>query len=58
VTFSRSGDVAWWSAMLDDLGEWDGRPIGWKNTRWIGVLEHRDAGWVITQMHFSFTAGG
>ena len=29
LTFSRSGDVAWWSAILDDLGEWDGKPVGW-----------------------------
>jgi hypothetical protein len=58
VTFSRSGDVAWWSAMLDDLGEWDGRPIGWKDTRWTGVVEQRDGAWVITQMHFSFAARG
>jgi len=58
VTFSRSGDVAWWSAILDDLGEWDGRPIGWKDTRWTGVAERRDGAWVITQMHFSFAAGG
>lgn len=51
---SRSGDVAWWSCVLDDLGEWDGRPIGWKDTRWTGVLERRQGSWRITQMHFSF----
>ena len=56
LTFSRSGDVAWWSAMLDDLGEWDGRPVGWKDTRWTGVLEKRDGAWVIVQMHFSFAS--
>jgi len=58
VTFSRSGDVAWWSAILDDMGEWDGRPVGWKDTRWTGVVEQRDGSWVITQMHFSGAAGG
>lgn len=51
---SRAGDVAWWSCILDDLGEWDGRPIGWKDTRWTGVLERRDGNWRIVQMHFSF----
>ena len=51
---SRSGDVAWWSCLLDDLGEWDGKPIGWKDTRWTGVLERRDGSWRIVQMHFSF----
>jgi len=58
VSFSRSGDVAWWSAKLDDPGEWDGRAIGWKDTRWTGVLERRDGVWVIVQMHFSFASGG
>ena len=58
ITFSRSGDVAWWSAILDDLGEWDGRPVGWKDTRWTGVLERRDQTWVVVQMHFSFASGG
>ena len=56
VNVSRLGDVAWWSAILDDLAEWDGRPAGWKDTRWTGVLEKRDGAWVIVQMHFSFAA--
>jgi ketosteroid isomerase-like protein len=54
VTMSRSGDVAWFSAILDDLALWDGRPVGWKDTRWTGVLEKRGGAWVIVQMHFSF----
>jgi hypothetical protein len=56
IDFSRSGDVAWWSCILDDLGEWDGRPIGWKDTRWTGVLEKHDGKWIILQMHFSFAS--
>jgi len=56
VNFARSGEVAWWSAMLDDLAEWDGKPAGWKDTRWTGVLEKRDGAWLIVQMHFSFAA--
>jgi len=56
VTLSRSRGVAWWSAILDDLGEWDGKPIGWKDTRWTGVLEKREGTWVIVQMHFSFAS--
>jgi len=53
---SRSGDVAWWSAIIDDCFEWDGRPGCWEDTRWTGVLEKRDGRWVIMQMHFSFAA--
>jgi ketosteroid isomerase-like protein len=56
TTFSRSGDVAWFSAILDDMAEWDGKPVGWKDTRWTGVLEKRGGAWVIVQMHFSFAA--
>lgn len=57
VNLSQSGTVAWFFCNLDDFGEWDGRPFGWKNVRWTGVLEKRDAKWVHTQMHFSFPTG-
>ncbi len=53
---SRSGDVAWFSAILDDCFEWEGRPGCWSDTRWTGVLEKSDGRWVIMQMHFSFAA--
>jgi len=53
INISRSGDVAWYSAILDDLGEWDGKPIGSKDIRWTGVLEKRNGKWVIVQMHAS-----
>jgi ketosteroid isomerase-like protein len=56
VTFSRGGDVAWFSGILDDLAEWDGKPAGWKDTRWTGVLEKRAGNWAIVQMHFSFAS--
>jgi ketosteroid isomerase-like protein len=56
VTRARSGDVAWFSAILDDCGEWDGKPSCWLDTRWTGVLEKREGVWRIVQMHFSFAA--
>jgi ketosteroid isomerase-like protein len=56
VHLSPSGDVAWFSAILDDFGTWDGRPVGWEDTRWTGVLEKRDGRWLVVQMHFSFAA--
>jgi ketosteroid isomerase-like protein len=56
INISRSGDVAWYSAKLDDLGEWDGRPLGDKDIRWTGVLEKREGKWVIVQMHASLAA--
>ncbi len=54
LNFSLSGNVAWYSCMLDDHAEWNGKKIGWDNCRWTGTLEKRDTGWVIVQMHFSF----
>ena len=53
---SLSGTVAWWSCILDELARWDGRPLGWKDTRWTGVLEKRGGKWLIVQMHFSFAS--
>lgn len=56
ITLARTGEAAWFSAVLDDLCEWDGTFVGWKDTRWTGVMEKRDGKWVIVQMHFSFEA--
>lgn len=53
VTLSRSGDVAWFSCLLDDWGEWEGTPWNWKDTRWTGVLQKADGRWVMMQQHFS-----
>lgn len=53
IQLSRSGDVAWYRARLDDFNEWKGRPANWEDVRWTGVLEKRDGKWVIVQMHFS-----
>lgn len=56
ISISRSGSVAWWFCMLDDINEWDGKPASWENARWTGVLEKRNGKWVIVQMHFSFAS--
>jgi ketosteroid isomerase-like protein len=54
ITFSRGGDVAWFSTLLEDCGTWEGKESCWKDTRWTGVLEKRAGSWKIVQMHFSF----
>jgi ketosteroid isomerase-like protein len=54
INLSKSGDVAWYSARLDDRNEWKGQPANWIDVRWTGVLEKRDGKWEIVQMHFSF----
>lgn len=56
INFSKSGDVAWFFCMLDDINEWKGQPANWENTRWTGVLEKRNGKWIIVQQHFSFAS--
>jgi ketosteroid isomerase-like protein len=56
INFSKSGEVAWFFCMLDDINEWKGQPANWENTRWTGVLEKRDGKWIIVQQHFSFAS--
>jgi ketosteroid isomerase-like protein len=56
INLSRSGNVAWFYCILDDMNTWKGQPANWENTRWTGVLEKRDDRWVIMQQHFSFAS--
>jgi ketosteroid isomerase-like protein len=53
IDLSEHGDVAWFSCLLDDEGEWDGQRIGWWNARWTGVLVKKDGKWLMAQQHFS-----
>lgn len=58
IKLSRSGEVAWFFCLLDDINEWKGQPASWENARWTGVLEKRDGRWVMAQQHFSFASKG
>ncbi len=58
VTFAACGNVSWFSCLLDDHAEWNGKPTGWDNCRWTGTLEKRQGRWVVVQMHFSFPKDG
>lgn len=53
INLSHSGDVAWFSCLLDDIGEWQGKRWAWLEARWTGVLEKRAGKWLLVQMHFS-----
>ena len=57
INLSRSGDVAWYHARLDDFNEWKGQAANWEDVRWTGVLEKREGHWRIVQMHFSDASG-
>ncbi len=54
ITFSKSGDVAWYSCRLDDCYEFDGTPGCVENVLQTGVLEKRDGKWVHVLMHGSY----
>jgi len=56
VHLSRSGDTAWFDALLEDCAQVKDRPIRCFTTRVTGVLEKRDARWVIVHEHFSLPA--
>ena len=53
IVISETGQVAWFSAIVDDEGEFDGKPWGAKDIRWTGVLEKRGGSWKICQQHMS-----
>jgi ketosteroid isomerase-like protein len=53
IVISKTGEVAWFSAIVDDEGEFEGEPWGIKDVRWTGVLERRGGSWKICQQHMS-----
>ncbi|UCD19259.1 MAG: nuclear transport factor 2 family protein [candidate division WOR-3 bacterium] len=53
IHMSPSMKTAWWSCILDDYNEFQGKPANWENVRWSGVLEKVEDNWRIFQMHFS-----
>jgi hypothetical protein len=54
ITFSRSGDVAWYSCFLDDCASFNGKESCLENVFQTGVLEKKDGRWVHTLMHGSY----
>jgi ketosteroid isomerase-like protein len=53
IVISKTREVAWFSAIVDDEGEFDGKPWSAKDIRWTGVLEKRGGSWKICQQHMS-----
>ena len=53
IVISKKGEVAWFSAIVDDEGEFNGKPWGARDIRWTGVLEKRGGSWKICQQHMS-----
>ncbi|MCU4165839.1 nuclear transport factor 2 family protein [Carboxylicivirga caseinilyticus] len=53
ISLSQSGDVAWYSQLLDTCYETKGEPFNLEGFRHTGVMEKRDSKWVIVQSHVS-----
>ena len=53
INVSSSLKTAWFSCILNDYNEFQGKPFVWEDVRWTGVLEKIDGKWKIFQMHFS-----
>ena len=53
VKLSQSGDVAWYSQLLDTCLETKGEPFNLEGFRHTGVMEKRNEKWVIVQSHIS-----
>ncbi len=53
IHVSTSLKTSWFSCILNDYNEFQGKPSVWENVRWTGVLEKIEGKWKIFQMHFS-----
>ena len=54
ITFSSSGDIAWYSCFLDDCSSYKGNEYCLEDVFQTGVLEKKDDRWVHVQMHGSY----
>jgi len=58
LTIHESGQVVWFSAVLDGEVTVGGEHQSVEGVRFTGVLEKRDSGWVIVQYHSSVPVAG
>ena len=53
ITLSRSGDVAWFTFLLDTVVQTEQEKVQTKNGRYSGVMEKRSGHWQLVQTHLS-----
>lgn len=53
IQLSKSRDVAWGSAVVDERFELDGESHNWVGMNWTFVVELSLDGWTFSQIHFS-----
>jgi len=58
IHLGPSGDVAWFSELMDWSVETGGQQVNMQGLRATGVLEKRAGKWMFVQMHFSVGVAG
>ena len=58
ITVHDSGQVAWFSEVMDWSTKTGGQQVDLKGLRLTGVLEKRDGNWKFVQLHFSAPVSG
>jgi len=58
IKVHNSGEVAWFSAVLNWKGKVQGQPFDMEGVRYTGVLEKRSGNWVYVQFHISVPVAG
>jgi len=53
VNINKSGNTAWFSALVNYNFIYDSIPLSYEGVRFTGVLEKREGKWVIVQSHMS-----
>ena len=58
INVNSSGQVAWFSEVMDWSMQTQGQQVDLKGLRLTGVLEKRKNQWLLVQMHFSVPVSG
>jgi ketosteroid isomerase-like protein len=58
IKVHKSGEVAWFSYLVDWEGKAMGEPFDFEGARMTGVMEKQNGNWVVVQLHGSIPVSG
>ncbi len=58
IKVHNTGEVAWFSGLMDGKGKAMGEPFGLEGLRFTGILEKRNGNWVMVHWHISVPMAG
>jgi len=58
IKVHMTGEVAWFSYLLDWKGKAMGEPFDFEGARMTGVMEKQNGNWVVVQLHGSIPVSG